>query len=137
MLWWHRVIRCRFLVRRSYLQALFGGKGHPLQNDPQIDGLLRNPFRMVNSKTMDPRRATIEEFAPEYAHRALLPAMAHDEVEADSVGFLKSRWGSPSHSYQRGCAGRSAAVSFTPSSRGDWKGGSRWGLEGDVVISVH
>ena len=40
-----------------------------MQNDPQIDGLLRNPFRMVNSKTMDPLHATIEEFAPEgYTH---------------------------------------------------------------------
>ena len=88
VLWWHRVIRCRLLVRRSYLQALFRGKGHPLQNDPQIDGLLSNPFRMVNSKTMDSLHATIEEFAAEgYTHiERLLPAMPHDEVEADQFG---------------------------------------------------
>ena len=48
MLWRHRVVRCRFGVGRSYLQVLFGGKGHTLQNDLQIDWLLRNPFHMVN-----------------------------------------------------------------------------------------
>jgi hypothetical protein len=67
MLWRHRVIRRRFLVRRSYLQVLFRGKGHQLQNDPQIDGLLRNPSHMVNSKTMEAHQV----WSPEQSHAIL------------------------------------------------------------------
>ena len=87
VLWWHRVIRCRLLVRRSYLQALFRGKGHPLQNDPQIDGLLSNPFRMVNKQNHGLAACHHRGICRGrvYARRVLLPAMPRDETEADQL----------------------------------------------------
>src|SRR4029450_4205419 len=62
---------------------------------------------------MDPLHATIEQFAAEgFTHiECYCPPMPHREVDAyGSVGFRASRWDSPSHSFQRGCAVGSAAV---------------------------
>ena len=49
----------------------------------------------------------------------------------------RSRWGSPSRSFQHGYAVRSAVVSYTQLSRGDWltHWASRWGGEDDYSPS--
>ena len=60
--------------------------------------------------------------------------MSRDEVKARSVGCPASRLASPSRSSQHGSAVRSAVVSCTRSSRGEWRMGwsSRSDDEGDL-----